>query len=511
MRRLIDKIRSRRRTARALELNRPRPLSKSRRGPARLMDFVPWCSATRSDGSPQHHAPKHLKPLVDTLEQTLERQVELCFSVPPRHGKSTTLLYFIAWLLSQDPTKRILYVSANKTLAEKQTKKAKRLALRAGIELGDTNRKDYWETREGGCVRSCGIDQPPVGEGFDIVIVDDPHLNRAEAESRVMRDKVFESFLDDLYTRQEPGAVGTSFIVVHTRWHEDDLIGSLTRPSEDDEVEPFQLVNLPAINDKGEALAPEMWPVPKLRKWAARVGPYGWASLFMGAPKPRGGRLFGDAHLCEDTAIPVKGLFTIGIDLTGTARTRSDWNALVVILRDDSHEDDKPRYYVVDAKHAQGRLTDFVSRDDSKQVDAGFARTIHSTQAAYPGARTGMYAASNESKTIELLASIADTPVFVEERPAIRDKWQRAQPFAMVWNEGRVFVPRTAPWASAFIGELCGFSGKSGDRDDFVDAGATAFDLGEEAGFAVGVKTPDDDETRKQFGLSGRRRRVLYT
>lgn len=472
------------------------------------MDFVPWCSPTTRDGRPVHRAPTHLGRVVDVLERILVEQVEMAFSVPPRHGKSTLLLYTIAWLLSIDPTKRILYVCANKTLAEKQTKKAKRYALRAGIEIGDTNRKDFWETREGGCVRSCGIDQPPIGEGFDLVIVDDPHLNRAEAESRVIRDKIVESFLDDFYTRQEPGAVGTSFIVVHTRWHEDDLIGSITRASEDKEVEPFKLINLPAINDKGEALAPDLWPVAKLKKWAATLGPYGWASLFMGSPKPRGGRLFGDAHLCEE--VPSSGVYTIGIDLTGTARTRSDWNALVVLLREDGHPDKLPRYYVVDARHAQGRLTDFVSRDD-KSIDAGFARTIHTVQQVYPGARTAMYAASNESKTLELLAGLADTPVYVEERPAIRDKWQRAQPFAMAWNAGRVYVPRQAPWASAFIGELCGFSGKHGDRDDFVDAGATAYDIGEEAGFGLGVAPPLDDATRSQFGLSGRRRRSLMT
>lgn len=516
---LIGKIRARKRTARALELTRPKPRSRLRRGPARLMEFIPWCSVVRRDGTPLHRSPRHLLPLVETLERTLEEQVELCFSVPPRHGKSTTILYYIAWLLSQDPTKRILYLSHGKKFSERQIKKARKYALAAGVELGDFDVKERWSTREGGEVMAASIDHAPTGEGFDVVIVDDPHANRAEAESRIIRDKVFEGFLDDVYTRQEPGAVGkgTSFIIVHTRWHEDDLIGSLTRPSEDEDgVEPFKLINLPAVNEAGEALAPEMWPLEKLKKFAQRVGPYGWASLFMGAPKPRGGRLFGDAHLCEDESVPTEGVHTIGIDLAHTAKTRSDWNAAVVMLRGDRRpdggkwQDGQPRYWVVDARHAQGRLTDFISREDAS-VDAGFATTIASLQATYPGARTAMYTGKQESLALELLRSLEKGACDVEDRPAITDKWQRAQPFAVAWNEGRVFIPRMAPWASAFIGELCGFTGKSGDRDDYVDAGATAYDLGTESGGSGGVTSPSDDETRLRFGLSGRRKKVLYT
>lgn len=483
------------------------------------MDFVPWASPRRRSGVPTHRAPTHLRPLVETLERTLVEQVELCFSVPPRHGKTTTLLYFIAWLLSHDPTKRVLYISHNKKFAEKQIKAAKRYALRAGVELGDIDRKELWETREGGVVRACSIEQPPTGEGFDLVLVDDPHASRQEAESRTIRDKVLEAFLDDLYTRQEPGEVGTSFIVVHTRWHEDDLIGSLTRKSEDEEAQPFRLINMPAIiSQPGKperALAPDMWSVERLRKIAGRLGPYGWASLYMGAPKPRGGLLFGDTHLCDD--VPTSGVYTIGIDLAHTAKTRSDWNAAVVMLRADLRPDGsrwpdgQPRFYIVEARHAQGRLADFVSRDDA-HVDGGFARTIHELQAKYPGARTAMYTGRQESPILELLAAIEGTPCYVEPLPAIHDKHQRAQPFALAWNEGRVLVPRTALWASGLVNELASFTGKTGDRDDYVDAAATAYDLAAAGGSMRIADVPLDTSTRTRFGMTlAGRRRVLYT
>jgi len=426
-----------------------------------LLELVPRVS-------PRLHRPDHLAPLAAEVERSLDETVELCFSVPPRHGKTTLLVHAIVWLLLRDPTINILYVSYAHGFAAKQVRKAMRLAEAAGIVIGDTRRRDEWTTAAGGCVKAAGVGGQITGEGFRVVFVDDPHKNRAEAESRTVREKVVEGFLDDIYTRQDPR--GTSFFVVHTRWHERDLIGELVKPLDDDEAKPFRLITLPAIDGQGRALAPRLFDVTKLRKLEARVGPYSWASLYQGSPRPRGGALFADTVLFD--ALDEVGEFSeaIGVDLAHRARTRSDFNCAVRLRMYHA----TGRVVVMDVARMQGVLSD---RLVDGAVDPGFARRLAAMQAAAPGARTVMYTGGAEELVLDLLARLRENACYVEAWPSgSRDKWLRAQPYAAAWNARRVLVPRDARWASDFALEHAAFTGIEGDRDDQVDAAAAAFD-----------------------------------
>ena len=62
------------------------------------------------------------------------------------------------------------------------------------------------------------------GKGADLLIIDDPIKNSAEAASLNLRDKLWDWFNSTAMTRLEPGGI---VIVVMTRWHEDDLCGRI--------------------------------------------------------------------------------------------------------------------------------------------------------------------------------------------------------------------------------------------------------------------------------------------
>lgn len=81
----------------------------------------------------------------------------MCISVPPRHGKTTTILYAIAWLLARDPTLTVLYVSYGHGFAAKQVRKIREIAISIGLRMGDVRRRDEWTTLEGGGVKAAGI------------------------------------------------------------------------------------------------------------------------------------------------------------------------------------------------------------------------------------------------------------------------------------------------------------------------------------------------------------------
>lgn len=474
--------------ARVTRLTRERSKAAARRAPrvramepGALLSLVPRVS-------PQFDEPEHLEPFALEIERSMTETVEVCISVPPRHGKTTLLLHAIVWILLNDPSATILYASYAHGFAAKQVRKAMRLAQRAGIALGETRRRDEWTTAAGGGVKAVGVGGQITGEGFRWIFVDDPHKNRAEAESRTIREGVIDGFLSDIYTRQDPK--GTSVFVVHTRWHEADLIGVLSKASaanEDGEregPEPFRLINLTALrsgaaNDGSygtQALAPRLFTVERLLKIRARIGEYAWASLYDGSPRPKGGLLFGDVHLI-DRLDPVDGhRFAIGIDMARTARTRSDWNAACVLRRAAGSK----IVEVVEVVRHQGTLTDRVDGrgGEAERLDDGFLKKLHALQLRYPGAPIVMYTARDETQAIALMGRHDKYPVRVRATLAERDKWSRAQPMASAWNdpEGRVRVLRSAPWTSAFVAEHVAFTGADGERDDQVDAAACAFD-----------------------------------
>lgn len=466
--------------ARVTKLRRLGERARAVRGPRqnaprevpRLLQLVPKIS-------PHLQEPTHLEPVADAFERSLTETVEVCISVPPRHGKTTLILHAIVWILLHNPRAQILYASYAHNFAAKQVRKAMRLAVAAGLKLGKTQRRDEWETAEGGFVKACGVGGQITGEGFTHIIVDDPHKSRAEAESRQIRERVVEGFRDDIYTRQDPR--GTSVFVVHTRWHEYDLIGELTRaPIDEDAAPPFQSINLPALlphvgpanddtYDGMRALAPSLFGVQRLIKIRSRLGEYGWISLFMGSPRPRGGTLFHDAVLVESFLDHASFRYAIGVDLARTAKTRSDYNVAVVLRKNVETGD----VDIVEMVRMQGRIAD---QKRPGEIDTGFASKLAALQGRYGGARGHMYTGQAEDLVLQLMGQLAENACEVEAHVATSEKYLRAQPYAAAWAAGRIRMLRSAPWANELVHEHVAFTGEKGERDDIVDACAAAFD-----------------------------------
>src|SRR6185369_2712866 len=69
------------------------------------------------------------------------------------------------------------------------------------------------------------------------------------AESKTYREKIWDWFNDDLYTRLEPNA---AIILIQTRWHEDDLSGRLIKQMQHDGGEHWDVISLPALSEGSE-------------------------------------------------------------------------------------------------------------------------------------------------------------------------------------------------------------------------------------------------------------------
>lgn len=450
-----------------------------------LRQWIPVASPHLSD-------PDHLAPLITELERVASGEsIEVCVSVPPRHGKTTTITHWIVWLLEQRPDMRVLYCSFGARMAIKQTRAMRTLARKRGIPLGEVQTASEWTTAGGGCVKACGITGPPTGDGFDVIVVDDPHRSRKSAESPLERDTVNTGYRDDIYTRQLPR--GTSHVIVHTRWHEDDLIGVMTRASEDG-PRPFRLINLPAIDAKGLPLAPKLWPLDRLQRIEMRLGAYAWASLYQGSPRPKGGALFGPAIWASDP--PLEASYAGGVDLARTAKSRSDHQAAVMLAKDTTNG----VIYVVDIEWARELLSDRITEGGDSQL--GFSRRLHSMQRRWHNASFRWYTGGGESSLSDLLARHDTYPAHIRQVKATEDKWGRAQPFAAAWNAGKIRVIRSLRHAEDLVGQLQRFTGLDGDSDDLVDAVVAAYDeIGGET-IIRGISKPEERAALKPAAAS---------
>jgi predicted phage terminase large subunit-like protein len=319
---------------------------------------------------------------------------------------------------------------------------ARDYARYVGVQLrGDSTALNEWRTTAGGGFVATGIGGAVTGHGFHLLLVDDPHKNRAEAESSRIRESVYEFCRGTAMSRIEPGG---HVIVCHTRWHTDDVIGRLRR----DRDVTWNLIQNPALDEHGKALWPSRWPVKDLLKRKAEVGEYDWASLYQGHPRPRGGSVFQDIRFCDE--LPRASYrIGIGIDLAYSAKSSSDYSTIVVLLEFGGI------YYVAECKRVQVRAPEF-------------GEILKKVLAKYP-ATPRWYCSGTEKGVADLIGGI-------DARAAVADKFVRAQPVAAAWNAEKVVVLKDAPWVDPFQAEVLGFTGVGDAHDDIVDALAAAFD-----------------------------------
>jgi predicted phage terminase large subunit-like protein len=393
---------------------------------------------------------------------TRRELTRLMLFVPPRHGKSTlATMHYPAWRLERDPGLRIVVACYNQTLAEKFSRRIRSLVRQRGIVQLDPERQavDDWLTLEGGGVRAVGIGGGITGQGADLLIIDDPVKSREEANSEAYRERCWDWYTDDIYTRLEPGA---AIVLIMTRWHEDDLAGRILMS---ENAADWTVVKLPAeaeVDDPlgravGEPLCPDRYDLAALADLASTLqGSY--VALFQQRPQPASGNMFLRAWFKDkivDAAPPGCTLVRYW-DKAGTAGGTGAATAGVLMARD-------PRglYYVAHVVRGWWGATE---RED---VIRQTAQTDGSRTRVWVEQEPGSGGKESAEGTVRSLAGYV-----AEAERVTGDKATRAEPFASQCKAGNVFLVR-GDWNSAYLDEVCMFP--SGKRKDQVDASGGAF------------------------------------
>ncbi|MGM0215056.1 phage terminase large subunit [Enterococcus sp. AZ109] len=396
--------------------------------------------------------------------------------LPPQHGKSTFITEtFPAYYLCKNPDKLAMVVSYSEELYKKFGRKNReKFRLYSdelfGIKLSsETASVSEWGI-DGhlGQLYSTSILGGATGRGSDLLIIDDPIKNRAEAESKTIRDKIYAEWQDTFFSRLSANG---SVIVIMTRWHEDDLAGRLLK----EKRLPWIEIKIPAVAEEndllgreiGEALAPE---IGKDEEWAeqtkAVTGSRGWASLYQQRPTPAGGDIFKRSWvryyvpsiemkiklgLGDDVKV-MPSSFDIQLqswDCTFKDKSTSDYVAGQVWGRSGVE------LYLLDRHHERMGIVDTM-------------KAIQVMTAKWPDAVAKLIEdKANGSAVIEMLKKkikglIAVTPQGGKE--------VRAQAVAPLWEAGNVYLPHPLwkPYTDEIVDELVSFP--NADHDDDVDS-----------------------------------------
>lgn len=426
-----------------------------------LLDWIPIMSPTFS-------SPKHLVKLAEVLVRSQFEPVYCWISVPPRHSKTETLLHYVPWRLHRDPTTEIAYCTYEANLSYTKSRRMREMAEATGVQFKKAARNvKEWETLQGGKLIATGVGGPITGKGAKLLIIDDPIKNREEAESPVIRQKIWDWFTSTALTRVEPGG---SVIVCHTRWHDDDLIGRIRQ-----EFPDWVGISYPAVDElygpdgqlvRRRALWPERWPLHELDKKRRLVGEYDWAALYQGQPRPKGGRMFGsatryDLPMIASTEKPYK--IIIGADPAATEKTSSDYSCAVVLAVTGEFNTLDFRADILEVYRKQVQIPEFVARLRDLALKWGAPIAVESVAGF---------------KAVPQMLRNLDKRLKIMEAPVLGDKFTRSLPVSAAWNDpagGRVRVPQQADWLNDFLNEIEKFTGVKDAHDDQVDALAHAY------------------------------------
>jgi predicted phage terminase large subunit-like protein len=411
--------------------------------------------------------PPHLDLLSDKLADMASRgNGRLIVTMPPRHGKSNLVSrWFPVWLLACDPSRRVMLASYEANFAASWGRRTRNDMVehydKLGIRIaGDSAAANRWETQFGGGMVTAGAGGAITGKGADFLLIDDVLKNAEEADSIVIREKIWDWWTTTALTRLEPNA---SVVVVMTRWHEDDLVGRILDNSD---ARLWDKIDFPAIAEEadvlgrspGDALWPERYDVAALAGIRESVGSRAWNALYQQRPSAMDGDIFrrqwfsywtrsGEHLIVNGRPVSLDECWCfITADLAMSTKTTADFTAIAVWLV---------------APMGELVLYDMVRRRmEAPAVEDELWRLYRQYKPRWVGIEKATYG-------MALLQKLRIDSMSVRELIPDKDKVTRASMASVMFENKRVWIPSEARWVADYESELLAFP--NGSHDDMVD------------------------------------------
>ena len=259
-------------------------------------------------------APHHLL-MMQAIQRCIEKpRGRLMIFAPPGSAKSTyASVVAPAWIMGKKPNTQIILASYGTGIAAKQSRKVRTICKDPRYTsiweekptLNDDQRAvDDWQLSNGSSMMAAGLLAGITGNRADGVIIDDPVANREQADSATLREKTYNEYIDTAMTRAKPKMWA---IIIQTRWHEEDLAGSilpldyagesgyiLCRDGQMWEVLCLQAKAEREDDPLGRKIGQYLWPewFPEQHWWTWEKNPRAsrtWGALYQQRPAPDAG------------------------------------------------------------------------------------------------------------------------------------------------------------------------------------------------------------------------------
>ena len=394
-------------------------------------------------------------------EKILEGGGRLIITLPPRHGKSELISkYTPAWFLSRFPERNVILASYESDFAAHWGRQVRNI-LNEGVfgeaRLSEDSTAAYrFNLRQGGAMITAGFGGAITGRGGDVLVVDDPVKNWADAKSPTKQKSTLEWFHSTFYTRAESHS---TIIILQTRWDENDLAGSL-------DPDEWTLINFPAIamaddplgRKEGEALCPARYSAKTLLNIKANIGSEMFNSIYQGNPLPPSGVKFrrewirfykrDDIYPNRINTNPFDQLI-FSWDLAFDGDVGSDYSVGQVWATKGD------KFYLLGQRRERAK---FIRQKE----------LVISLKGEWPSYIACLIEkAANGAALIDAVQE--DLSGIIEIKPT-ESKEVRADYVTGLWEGGRVLIPDPTeePWIEGFIDELVKFPRSK--HDDQVDA-----------------------------------------
>lgn len=433
--------------------------------------FVARVMQTLEPGNP-YEENWHVHLISRHLEEVrLGLKTRLMLNMPPRSMKSILVsVAFSAWILGHDPTRRIMCLTYSKDVAQAQAQLFHRLMASDWIqrvfpELRPKvpNKKMEWESSVGGYRLAASIDGSVLARGADFIILDDPNKGQ-EIYSKVARERVKNAYDHTVSTRLNHPKK-SAILCVMQRLHADDLAGHML------EQEDWEVIRIAAmavtrerwdlghgrwkIRKPGELIQVERLGLKELEMFKRKMGRTAFEAQFQQQPVPDDGIIIRRGWLRYSEAPPEEFDFKlISWDTASTLSENADWSVGTVwgLAAGELH--------LLHVERVRMEVPDLTELIENMHVGWRADLTV------IEEADLGRGIAQNLRRT-----SIRCRPALIKPRI---EKIARMQAKSVMFETGRVVLPREATWLSTYLDELLGFPNH--EKDNQVDSTSQALD-----------------------------------
>ncbi len=426
--------------------------------------FLRRVLACVAPGTHYHHN-WHIDAIAEHLLACERGEISrLIINMPPRMLKSTIVsVAWPAWLLGQEPSRRLLVASYAQALANKHAIDCRavmesgwypRLFPCTSIQRGQ-NTKERFATTDRGYRRAVSVGGAVIGDGGDVLIIDDP-INALHAHQRTRRDAVNAWFEHSWATRLDDKQRGVMVLVMQ-RLHAEDLSGYLLQKT------GWEQLSLPAIapitmqvqcggfaytRAPGEALHPAREPLAVLERLKLDLGSSAFEAQYQQAPRKQSGQMIAP-HWLVRSQLPERntGRYVQSWDTAIKAGDHHDASACATFLQQDG------LHYLVEMQRLRAEYP-------------ALKRAIIAQATRFAPEVILIEDKASGQSLLQDLRRETDLPLIAVMPEG--DKQQRLQRVTPLLEAGKLVLPEHAPWLADFESELLNFPDAA--HDDQVDA-----------------------------------------